>query len=639
MLALCPVHGKSRNKGVDLVQRIWAGILISALVGSLSCTNSGNRRGRTPPSGSLESAFNSGNLSLIQLTSAIRSNVSPGSLLDLLGDGSNAIGSVCTPSEDPNAVPGSSSCRCLISYTIPGGSSESYEVDTSYVEANMARCAYGGGAIRGDVEQMTLALVHTPSGQVSNGLIINLTQFRETVDLSQASSYRLVKPFQCRDRFGIPNLFDPTVYDPYRSELTKLFYPITFYHTNYGAALIAHAQKNAENPDFYAGWECSMDEQRPKFWENPYVFSLAPDANGSHVISPHSGTNFNRRDFHLARHRSGVFNIPFHSFIGPAIITTTPDAAGNVPSGTHSPIGWAAASIPQGSGETCPNVTIPTGYHWVKVWAFRSSTPARRFVSNTDQTRNWPQIICNPGLWPNINAGTPDKNVFRDCRRVTAVGQADPDQTTLPLLDYDPANPDYLAARIFGHSNIPGQFVCAALTSSNATPTTFPANYVSVAGRSPEVNIPGADFYERVGGDNGRNAFEMPFNLDPPREPAGVASFDPGARQTPIDANTNEFARGDLDAGQDRYEYLFTVSPVTISYREVEQESPNAQPYIPYSYYSARDCLPTQAGFPGTCNIGRKKPRFGIVSAVSTDPNANSGTGERVFPLCALQPD
>jgi len=559
------------------------------------CTNFTGNRGTavdiTPKSGQA----NSGDFFISQ---ALRSNADPNSLLDIIGGDSIAFSSLCR-SKNGSAGSGESTCQCKFDVTTSSGS-QSFEVPTVYLEDSLVRCRYD--VVSAGASKIEVSVHALDSGKVSNKIVLGAATELDALDLRDPDSYLRVHRYQCNEYLFIPSLFGGSIYDPFQSENTVHQFPRNFYTTNLAVSAAALIRESNSNPLFFSRWDCNFNLNKSPYWSTPEIYSRTK-LDGKVLISPHSGSGFNRELFYLAKKPSGVFNHPVNAFHAPFIRTfTSTSDDGSAQQGFDPPLGFGAKPI----GGSCPSglVDLPSGYKWVKVWSMRhgSSSP-RTYIRATKQTKTSEGIFCNPGNYPLSNQNGESVPVFSDC------GNGNQGNPITSL-----TGPNKLAGRIIGHQN-----------RSQNSPRACVLLPFDAAGTSSVYE--GADVWYRVGASN---VTSIPWEL---------GTFEAQTVGTPSDQNSNAFEVADLaeDNNQSPWDYLFVVSPpsITLSDMKAGQVTSQNGPYRPLTFKRREDCRggdPTQPNG-DDCKFPRDyEMREGEVGIQDTQGGASA------FPVCAIAP-
>lgn len=572
-----------------------------------SCTNGGLRRASKTQ---FQNGLNQGGAStqrpsLFELTRVIRSNADPHTLIDLIGDGSGGVGTYCFDAQVGPIGGGSgpSTCQCRYEYE-NNNTIESYEEPTVYFEGNMIRCRYDSVPI--GVTQLKVSIHHLPTDQKSSEVVFDFSGTGTFLDTTSADSFLEVKRFQCRDRIYVGSMFDSSnIYDPFQSDSTRLSYPLNFYSSNLAKSAIALASPptGAATDD----WECSLNPYQSAYWENPNIYS---EGGSNRLIYPPTEGQFNRSEFFLARKRSGIFSVPFNSYVAPTVLTQTEEFAGQNSGQAVAQIGYAVRPTPTSNGEVCPtNTPIPEGYRWVKVWAFRGSLPPREYVQYSSEIARHGNFACNPGkvdletstYIPNGSSGTP---IFRDCDGSEGFPIASP-------------NPQGLASRVLGNSQ-------ACVSYSVVGESFYRAGQAQLL--FPDTYQEGVDLWKRVGNLGSVNA-DIPWDLAP---------FSQGQVSVPSDQEVT-MAGLEKDGGQSRFNYVFVTSPVSVMKATMENRLPGYEFYHPFTYRRKEDCSANDPDSDQNCiNNSSNRTIYGLWTAeLSGDAGANPRGNQ--FPLCAIQ--
>lgn len=559
--------------------------------GAITGSTSGVSSVAAPPNN------NSGSL---QLSMVLPDTQNPGTVLDLLGDGSGSVGAYCIPTN--NSTSGASSCSCSYSYTNTNGNGVSFEMPTIYIEANMIRCQYSG--IPSTVSSVTVKIHLTNSNTYTNAITYNPNGGGNSLDATSSTSFVLASRYQCRDIVWIPYLLDPgtasssKVYDPFQSEDPHLTYPFNFYTSNIGGAYAQYAGSAVSY------WNCPSIPNDSAAGMNLTVYSVAPDSSGSKLVYPPSGSVFDRSTFYLAKSPTGAFTVPVNSYIAPNIVSVTATGSvSGISQGPPPPMGYGAAPVATGTNsETCPSTAIPQGFHWVKVWLFRASAPARNYLYSS-ALQQLASVSCNPGNW--TVAPYANQSIYSDCagsQPLTSTGA--------------------LASRILGTKS------CVNVSpggTSNASQNLLPAY------STYKFDL-GTDAWSSTGASS--YSCTHASNFDPMHicgnSPGGVA-YDTAFSLAPIDLSS-------------RYDFLFVVSPVNEMATDMKSSSNTSNIYTPYRFMSAADCQSADPDNPsnlGDCSVGHKLT-YGIKwhdVGLNGDPPASDPNRPGTFPICAIQPN
>ncbi len=519
-----------------------------------------------------------------QITRVVRNGLNPGTVLDLLGDGSGAIARFCKPIDDQGSAPGESTCNCVFTYTRTAGLvtpiTESFEVPTSYTETNLLRCKYN--TVPSDVGEFRVRVSVADSGIRTNSISARFNV--GGIDPTDWSSFAEARRYQCKD---IVTIWHPmagtSIYDPLLSEHPRMSYPLNFYATNLAATLMSYAGYGI------SGWDCPSNLEATGPNTNLRVYSVQADDSGSRVMWPAQAGSFNRMNFHLARKKTGVFTIPVNAYIAPNI----PSVEGsNVP-----PIGYGASPLANGT-ENCPaGVAIPTGYRWVKLWLFRASLP-NRVYRRSDRMPQLGVVACNPGRYASGGAVYPDCNV--------TVGGLPGGRTWVN-------SGTTLADRILGTQ------MCARFSQPRGCARSAPG-----CATNPAFGA-GSDVWEPLGVTQtcGGPTTSDPMNLCT----AGVP--------TPYD---NQLREEQYDT-VNRFDFMFVSTPDTVTSAQMRNTSdPISLRYTPTRFMFAGDC---NSDNPDTCDQS-KLIRYGLkIHDIGTngDPPGDDPSRAGVFPVCALQPN
>ena len=560
---------------------------------------------------------------------------------DIIGDGTNAMGSACVastgtnPAPNPSASPiaasgdiqgsGASTCECQFTYNDPtsGNASESVQVDTSYHEANMVQCSYGG-SIPSGATTVAVALVSSTGGGSSNSITINLSTITNGVNPIDPNSFYQVNRYQCRDSVTIMSMFNQgdttnAIYDPIQSEDPTISYPLNFYTTNFGGAYSLYASSNIQS------WNCPALPNDPSVpGLDLRVFSQAADSAGSVNIYPPSGSAFDRSTFYVAKQATGVFNVALNTYVAPQLY-------GN--GGGANAVGYGATPSSTGvqGQESCPDssVAIPPGYQWAKLWLFRAALNARRYIASAPISSV--TVSCNPGFFP--GAGTPQTPVFPDCNTGGTGGVSWINASAMP------AAPNILADRALGGEsatiNVSGTVssvnMCVEMSGlSCASGSNSGAGCSTQASGTAQEGFPfneyglGTDVWEPK---HGEIVFTPVKNYVNPVDPLNLFS---DSFEVPKDlAPTLQPLATDEAAS--RYDFLFVVTPPSVMSGDMSTGAGDIQQYIPYRFPAKESCpFANPASCTGAIQYGYHNQD---ISA------AGNTTGTTiVYPMCVLQP-
>ncbi|MCM2279229.1 MAG: hypothetical protein NDJ89_14225 [Oligoflexia bacterium] len=584
----------------------------------------------------------------ITLSRVIRNASNPTSVFDLVGDGSGAMGSLCTSTAAAGeTAQGPSTCNCSYSYTKSDGTAETFETPTIYHESNLLRCVYTG--IPAATTSVKVKIHITTSDSYSNEITYTFKGSGAGLDSSDPASFAKVERYQCRDTVTIPlnglALGDAgMVYDRFQSEDPTNTYPLNYYTTNMGGAMALFAAGGA---GFTApiGYNCPSIPNDPAAGMDLTIYSVAADdsatvAAGKFKIYPPTTGNFDRSTFYLAKQSTGIFNVPVNAYVAPTIFTATPADAQDT--SVIPPIGYGALPIPSGTTgvETCPDssIAIPKGYHWVKVWLFRMALDPRKYLLSS-RLNNLGEIQCYPGKWNNLSGipAGPSQSVFPDCYNSTSLKDLETNaslsvasryfNTNLRCVRMDPAESGGGPGGTWDGT--------AALNSSKAGFSTL--NLPNGA----DVMIPGTGWqnlpgYTYLACKSGVDPYDYAHVC------ASHAAYDEAPVTGYIDADPS------TNAPYSRYDYLFVVTPKEVMSRDMANSSSSvAAKYTPYRFMSPEDCKNPATGLPydnptGNCSASKALRNYGVKFhevGRTGDPTADDPNRPGNFPVCALQPD
>lgn len=537
------------------------------------------------------------------LSNVVKNSANPTQILDLIGDGSGTFGTQCQ----------GGGCACRITYTVndtENPSVQSFDQAVSYFEANLARCDYT--PVPPQAQNLKIRLVHATSNKLTNEMAFSLVGGGGVFDVTQPENFALVTRYQCRHFPNISYALGPQgmIYDPRLSEDSAYTYPLDFYTSNPYRAM-AEALQIYSQSRTSAGWECPPTLNDPAFGTNLKLFSAgALPGTNIKVIYPTPAGIRDRHTFYLSKLQAGIYSEPV--------------AALTIPGEPRTPrpvVGYAAKATVIAPGvERCPSSTIqtPPGYTWGKLWLFRADLPPRRLPSSQRLTQVT-AIACDPGI---TNATTPAP--ARGCHAADpAVAFADGDRCG--LANYNDATQSCTAGRPLVDrvlASVSGSGQCFALPGARAAP----AQEGGAAGSEAWTKKVGANLlYTCDEVAAGRSA-----------DPLGVcrAATNPIA---PID--TQVLSGANLDAAQQRYDFLFVVSDPSVNTVDLQNiTSPVALAHTPVRFFMESDC-PGNDPDAANCNPQRRI-NYGLKLHDlngNGDPPANDPRRGGTFPLCVLQ--
>jgi len=428
------------------------------------------------------------------------------------------------------------------------------------------------------------------------------------------------------------------MYDKLQSEDPLLTFPFDFYATNFGAALQSYV--NAGTGVNY--WDCPTNPSLYSDFSNPLpadttpIFSVGdnnrmyppPIYNPAPVVA----SDLDRSSFYVAKAPAGVFSIPFNAFLGPTIVSAFNSTS------NPAPLGYGAAPIPTGVGkEQCPLSAIPAGYHWVKVWLFRSDLPPRHYLSSPKFAQIG-QISCNR-QWVGLTGNAVDagKNVFVDCG-IGASARPLPGSANGTLADRIITN-----GPVINNTQTGG---CININAPASSPAPKGAGATSSGVSTQRAGFTaygfGTDFLQYVNPQACTNPAPFPDGLGLCTNNNNVTSGVPADFATTITAVPNDGSR---------FDFIFTVSPdiswatassLAVNSGEMEAGTGNSRSFTPYRFKTSADCAATSAsGAPCVAAASSNLfPPYGIkLHDVGTngDPSATDPNRPGVFPMCAIQ--
>ncbi len=492
----------------------------------------------------------------------------------------------------------------------------------------MMRCPYI--SVPSDVSQLTVSVHVTSAGLYSNGVTLSLTSTSSNASVTNPNVFGKVVRYQCRDIVVIPNILDNNIYDPLQSEDPHIAYPLDFYAMNIGGALSAYVSAQGSNSNL-AYWDCppiltpgttlSSASQASYATQYNLNMNLFSESSSSPVLYPVPSGSADATMFYLAKTRQSVFTVPVNAYVAPTIFSQS--------SFHPNPVGYGAATIATGIGtETCPSITIPTGYQWVKVWLFRASLNARTYYT-ANSLHQMGTLTCNPGDWATstTNVYAP---VYQGCHSsyqhslfntigAYSYGMADITLTPNPGI--------YFADRVMSTG------VCVHLqTPLTQTPSAAPTPratcgaYAGPSCTSSIYSVTGVDQWTAVNISlTSATTITNGCQANPLIDPFGLCAAS-SVSETMAKTSTQSITSNNLDASASRYDFLFIATPTTINSSDMQNKTNAALPYIPQRYLTAADCTSN----PTTCGTNY------LISTYGLSPQGVNNTGS--FPICALQP-
>ena len=390
-----------------------ARLIAATVLGTLAlggCLNQVGPR-RSTSSSPAFSIFTGSTSDAITVSKVLRTQSSPSVSIDLLGLAAYPTptpSGTPTPSETPVhgelgsfCQPGGGSsftCSCVISVTTTtacptsqggqdGGSPGATPTPTPsctpasvtvekryqplYVESDLVRCGIPTDL---NADSFQIRLENSNIGR-SNALDFTLTP---KLSVKDPLFYTDVSRYACRWSPFVPHMMDPAMIDPAQSDSADSTLSLIFYTTNMGRAM---AEFSALPDDQQAYFQCPPHA-------SPTKTSLAvskSDGTSMTNLASKDGTPIgdDTVNFVLARAPGGPFQVKLSVSQAPGIPA-------------NPPLGYAAA--PDDSGD-CPEVELPTGLEWRKLWLFRGSLDHRtRWNVPRLQTFG---VACNPGKFQN----------------------------------------------------------------------------------------------------------------------------------------------------------------------------------------------------------------------------------------------
>ncbi len=582
--------GQAKHGGKGIFA--WTLTMSMSTVLATACLSNNLSPGKGSSSKSLDESEltlpnRSTNGGILTLTKVLRSSHDPAKSFDLIGDGSGAMGRLCTSTSlggtDTNKGP--STCFCAYEFQRGNGASNRFSTDTTYREADLIRCSIE--AIPDDVLQVKVKIHVRNADAYSNEVTFDFSSSTSDSGISGKEGFTKIFRYQCRDSIFIPYLLDQKVYDPILSNDPELSYPLNYYVSNPGLAISSYVNSEAAHARDGVGWFCPSVPNDIAAGLDLNVYSVTA-LNNSKLIYDDRATSDSARlarrkqlqprsDFWLAREKGGLFTVPVNAYVAPN--TNSAILGDSGPTGAPPPLGYGAPPLPSASGkELCPTQSVP-GYRWVKVWLFRADLEERKYPGSL-AIQQLGSISCNPGNWS----------------------------------DGQPVLPDCAG----------GTYDTRAIALTNRCYSVTP-------GGSSVIAKYGDTWLAKNRDLNNPNHCSKSGRLDPMNLCAN-----PTTQAVPVDSRPTMTS---LDGGLSRYDYLFVVSPPEIYAEDFKNRTPASLPYTPYRFYSKKDCDaadPDSSCASESHRVISYGVKFHDVST-SGDAPANDPGRLPVFPVCALQ--
>jgi hypothetical protein len=618
-----------------------------------SCTNNLSGKGLSTALNSLNGTGTStSGTYILNVTNVLKDSTNPTTTLDVIGDGTGAMGTLCTSTAGSNtsSTVGPSTCSCTYSYTSPSQGTAQVDVPTTYQESNLIECLFS--AIPTDVTTVNVSVHVTSVNEYSNVFAFNLSNTGGT-NPTLASNFVQVQHWQCRDIVTIPYPGSPalgssnSIYDPIQSEDPSLSYPIDFYTTNLGGSLEAYINANLQGT-----WRCPGNPNDPNFGLNNTLYSVGADGSNSYTIYPTaSGDTFDRSTFYVSKTQTGVYTIPLDAYTAPTLVN---DGA--------APLGYAAAPVSTGTNtEGCPSstsVTIPSGFKWVKLWLFRANLPDRHYLQSS-AIASAGTIACDPGsdslgaqLFPDCGSAYNTSHTYA----VNSAAGADVNGITAATANATNGTFESgeLVNRVIAGEGNSTYEMCIELSSPTANLLSPASTCSSDLWCYPENDGslgygPGATYnYTTDSEQNLDSTLGLGSDLWQPvasgKLSSNTATSDPldlygkkwGMTSAPKDLAPTST---DLDSGNTRYDFVFVVSPTSVMAADMEaDDTSNVAPYFPMRFPNASDCLSSNPNAPeSSTDCEASKIKLHDVDT-NGDPPASDPQRAGIYPMCVLQP-
>ncbi len=594
-----------------------------------------------------------------QITRVNQTLISPSQNLDVLGDGSGTLGSLCavTDNRDPNATTGNSPCWCSFDFSTPTLDNSNRKTPVSYHENNLARCEYYTSIPFG-VATFKVSIVVVKNGSITQNSNIATFSFSGTpaLDPKLPSTYAQVKRHLCRGLVSVPNLFDSSIIDPDQSETPYYTYPLDYYTTNLASSL-AYFVNSGD-----AANECPPVPYSSTDSDHYVNIVSSSSYGGSQIIDPPQTGTYDRSTFYVAAKATGVFAIPVNAVVAPSVISDDNGAAGVAP-----PLGYGAAHTSNASGgENCPSDSvIPTDYEWVKLWLFRGAVPPRNYFKSTNY---FASLVCHPGDQTITNSAnqTVTVPVFNACMKTYP---NDNNSRTLSWSDAGKISNNYLADRVvFSKNSSNSNDSDTQCIQLNARPSGNPVQTANAD--SPNACTLGNPAKPGVGCGNTSGGDEWLAVVPDPTQYTSSANLGcsistvntggvsrPGDDPLHICGSLTDFSRGgthatspsipvseltteDMDNTRPRTDFIFVVSPTSISTADIKGGSKTqftpVRGTTPDICRSGVSCQSGIGNYIGSYDLITNDINLANLSAA--DINQQNNPKMNLYPICVVRP-
>jgi hypothetical protein len=594
-----------------------------------------------------------------QITRVNQTLISPSQNLDVLGDGSGTLGSLCavTDNRDPNATTGNSPCWCSFDFSTPTLGNSNRKTPVTYHENNLARCGYYTSIPFG-VATFKVSIVVMKDNKITQNSNVATFSFSGTpaLDPKLPSTYVQVKRHLCRGLVSVPNLFDSSIIDPDQSETPYYTYPLDYYTTNLASSL-AYFINSGD-----AANECPPVPYSSTDSDHYVNIVSSSSYGGSQIIDPPQTGTYDRSTFYVAAKATGVFAIPVNAVVAPSVISDDNGAAGVAP-----PLGYGAAHTSNASGgENCPSDSvIPTNYEWVKLWLFRGAVPPRNYFKTA---RHFASLACHPGDQTITTSANQIVNVpvFNACMKTYP---NDNNSRTLSWSDTGKIANNYLSDRVVFSIRETAQTDTQCI-QVNARPSGNPAQTANADSPNactlgnpakPGVgcgNTSGGDQWLAVVPNPTDNQYTSSTNLgcsvptlntgglslpgnDPLHLCGGTTDFSQrgGTHAAAPYIPASELTTENMDNTRPRFDFIFVVSPTSVSTENIKGASKT-------------QFTPVRGTTPDICRNGVSCPDSGnyigsyglitndinLANLSAADINQQDNPKMNLYPICVVRP-
>jgi hypothetical protein len=506
----------------------------------------------------------------LQVTQVVQNPLQPTLLLDLIGDGSNQMGTLCKNAENKIL------CTCRFRFTNAVLQAAEIEVSAAYVEMNMIRCPVSD--VPPETESVEISVVNQETRVQSNILTQNMRGLGSNMDASLTNNFSKVTSYTCAAFLNIPYLFGQpsgAFIDPIQSENKYLKFSKHFYATNLAQTAVSIAQgPNAEKwdcPPLFNHTEVLSPASATTFESihelNPWIYSKEA-LNGTRQMAPTDPSGANRHEFYLATRQGSAFSVPLNALETPTTGTKV--------------IGYGVlATKTSPTTEDCPDETVikPAGFKWAKLWLFRASLRQRSYLKSTFVANQMNAVYCNPGNYTfTQNSTNYDVPVFPACYDDGVRTSTPPRSIALKEVDNSTL---FLADRVIGLTPL-----CLRLTPADRS-TAFCSNSTNIPATAPgpsctaSINNEYFDSYVNQNGvpiqlstSNSAEATKTGCHAIRRSDPFGICSTNSSELLgEALTKDTSQITVQNLEnpsGAPSEYDFIFVVTPPTLMLRDFQ---------------------------------------------------------------------